>query len=597
MSGFRFIAFRESNPQRRSIPFSPTSMVKYTVETVCLDNIQVDTAFNETTPNDNILSGNDSFLVVLEGWLGNDKALKAQWTVNDVKSVLTAAADTNKLHETVNSFRGEFGGIVFNKKERQVFGFTDHTSIHTHFYYLDEKVFICSTHLQYITEALKELGISYALDEFGAYSMLTYGFMLESTTLIKGIHKLKLGTFFTFDIEHWKVSTDAYYRIKNDPVCKLPYNEVLEELHERFQNAVKLGIDKDREAGKTSMFHLSDGLDCRTTVLAAETLSCRDKLILNYAHSASTDYLYPQDIIKTVSGVMFQMPINDGGFLTRHLDDWFNATGGNIHYSPGGSPLLEVLPSINWDGVGIQHNGYAGDAVLGSFLKKQFHSEVDYKSGAMSDNFLFDRITKKCLDNVKIYANHEQFKWYTRAAHCATFGPMLHRQTTFSSSPFLDPDFFDFALSIPPKLRYGHRLRVDLINKYYTFAKKTRWGRNGLSISTSAYLAEHFPSIFKYSILAMSAYRKALLLTGRGGYSLIPEVYWWNTNRTLRDWFGSTFKENLDVLSPYHELKRDCELLYRDNASNVSFYQRPSQRFNNKILAVSLVYAARKYFG
>jgi asparagine synthase (glutamine-hydrolysing) len=356
---------------------------------------------------------------------------------------------------------------------------------------------------------------------------------------------------------------------------------------------VKYGIDKDQNAGKISNFHFSDGLDCRTTVYAAESLGCKEKLILNYASTGSTDYVYPQKLIKTVSGKLLQMPI-DGTFLTRNWDEWFNATGGLIHFSPGGLPLLDLMPMIDWSRYGLNHNGYAGDAIVGTFHKNGVSEPVQHRSGAMSQ-LLFDRIDVQCVELTKHYPNMEIFKMYSRAANGASQGPMLHRQYTFSNSPFLDPDFFDFALSVPPKIRASQRLRLDLIKRYYPFGAHGPWGATKLSVSTSLLLAKFLP--IKYLTLPARLHRAFQQYVLRNAsYSLIPIDYWYRTNEKISHFFNTMFMNHIDVLSPSPELRKDCELLFDSKDETVPRYRRAEQQVYNKILCLSLLYALRKYF-
>jgi len=560
-------------------------MVEYQVRTLSSDNYRIDTAFNETTPNDSVIRAFGQSVILIEGCIFNAVKFVQKNKNEDFATSAFNLLKNAQCKMNIRAFRGDFAGAMFDSDTQQWKGFTDHLGIHPLYYYHDPNVFIVATHIHYITEALRDLGISYSLDEDGACYMLGFGYMLESTTLIQGIYRLQAGRYFEFDAEHWTLNVEHYYKPDNTTKCKLSYPDILEQANALFRHAVAMGIERDRQAGKIPIFHLSDGLDCRLTAFVAEDLGCENKLILNYSQSHSTQYSDPRAIMAELSGTFFQMPLDGGGHLTRHIDHWFENLGGIAGYEPGGSPLFDFFNIINWKKYGMNHNGHAGDFMFGSYLKGNTHTPPCFPH--VEPVRLKNRIYHQGQDIIKQYPNTEMYYLQSRVTNYAITGPRYHGAVTCSNSPFIDPDFVDFMLSVPPHYKTRKtNMRIDLICAFYPKAAKTPYHKIGKSIADTKIVFDNWKKTLVQKWTKSCKKRLARVGIGRKIFhndcGMIPLDIWYSTNPLFRNWIDDTWHANIEHLP--RGLRHYAEETFQTTG------------IQYKLNALSLLYACKRFF-
>jgi len=558
-------------PSRKTVSFTPANK-KSPVQQLQTSFYQADTALGDMQPNDSFLREDDAHLFVLDGVVFNSDAILAETKTSD----LLSATQQTGLRESVKQWRGDFSGFCLNKTKNTVEGFTDHWSIHSQFYYMDDQYFITASNVPLIVEALRDLGVSYSPDFNGLYYLLTYGYMMESTTLVCGISKLKPGHTLTFDCTRWTLQTDCYWRVDNTQESRIPYSEMLEQANVLFRNAVSLGIEKDRSAGKISRFDLSAGLDCRTTLFVAEDLGCCDKLVVNVGDPDGLDYRIPPSIMKHLTGTFIQIPRIDGRAYLNHLEDWFNCTGGLTEYGGGGGVSFDQK-------YGMSHNGAESAAsISGDRLHHKTHVLPQPASGIQSA-LLYSRIEKEVQNIVKNYENEELFRFACAGANLRC--PNGGRDFSFCSTPYINPDLVDFMLTVPPHLRWKKKFMLDLICTYYPKEAQTVYQQTLLTIEQTRKYGNSKLTHFK-----KNCYRAWQRLMGKGGYSHTPILYWYQTDEKFRRWLNETYSQYSGVLADYPELHRDVENLFHNQ-------ELGSKRVNSKLRAISLLYAFYRYFG
>ena len=587
MAGFRIVVFREEDTRVSSIGFAPTGMAERQVHTMAARNHRIDTAFNETTPNDNAIRAIGESVVIIDGCVFNAESFVSKGKHEDFPGSAFRLLKDAQCKTNLNAFRGVFAGVVFDSDNRFWRGFTNHFGTHTLYYYHDKTVFIAATHIHYITDALKDLGIGYSLDEDGACYMLAFNSMFESTTLIQGIHRLKGGCYFDLDTDRWVLNVETYYAADNATECKLSYRDILEQAGLLFRHAVFMGIERDRQAGKTSVFNLSDGLDCRATTFVAEDLGCKDKLIVNYSQSGSTQYSLPREIMAELSGTLFQMPLDGGHYLMRHLDHWFENIGGIIAYDPQGSPLFDILRVINWSKHGLHHNGYFGGEIFGCDLHGNTHTPPDVPKVKLAG--LKGRIDPLMREIVKQYPNEELFQLMSEGTNWNSKTPILHRAATCSDSPFLDPDFVNFLLSVPLHFKTRNNMRIDFLCTCCPKAARTPYRKTRISLAKTKKLIDH--NAFALTLIQNGVSckkRLARMIPGHGDYGMDPAERWYKENQTLRHWMDETYRTHIADLSPWPEIRHFAEETFVLSNSR--------KGIQYKLNVLSLLYAVKRFF-
>ncbi|MDI3495957.1 MAG: hypothetical protein PWQ72_2084, partial [Pseudothermotoga sp.] len=83
--------------------------------------------------------------------------------------------------------------VFYDKKNDRWLIYTNHFGEKQIFYLkLPDRV-VFASELPWIMKYIKNNGVSYSIDEIGAYFLLTYSYMLEDYTIIKEIKKLPAG--------------------------------------------------------------------------------------------------------------------------------------------------------------------------------------------------------------------------------------------------------------------------------------------------------------------------------------------------------------------------------------------------------------------
>lgn len=156
--------------------------------------------------------------------------------------------------------------VFYDKKNDRWLIYTNHFGEKQIFYLkLPDRV-VFASELPWIMKYIKNNGVSYSIDEIGAYFLLTYSYMLEDYTIIKEIKKLPAGCYIKIEDGNFKIL--RYFKIDNT----LTEDEMIENIDRLFKNAVKLEFEKNKQYKYKHIASLSGGLDSRMTVWVAHEL-------------------------------------------------------------------------------------------------------------------------------------------------------------------------------------------------------------------------------------------------------------------------------------------------------------------------------------
>ena len=425
-----------------------------------------------------------------------------------------------------------------------------------------------------MVETMKGNGIRPEIDETGCYFSLTHGFCIEDRTLVKDVHKLIAGHYLR--IQHGKLEVIRYHRFSNKPK-EMTQEEAVEGIDRLFRQAIKRAFDKDREYGYRHLTCLSGGLDSRMTVWVAHEMGYADQTNIDYSQSYYLDFRISQQIAIDLHHDYFFSPLDHGDFIPRYqfLPQLTYGSG----FMLGHGYSLEQL--INYETFGIFHTGQIGDAVIGTFFKKnEYNKEYKLGQGAYSQE-LIERL--KDYRFVEDYENEEIFCLYTRAFTGANQGLLTFQENTEHYSPFTDVDFLEFCYSIPLNLRYGHKIYFDWVLDRYPKAGNYVWEKTRQKIRRFENRTPKTMRVFGYEVPhytepKFKEYIKGFMLRRLGlrkkgekpktivqnsPYSMNPVDYWFNTNPAIKE-FIDVFWEKNHVLIPSQQLHDDMEHLYRD---------------------------------
>ena len=509
---------------------------------------------NNKFPGDKIFREDEDIAIGFDGYILNSVLLKKQTAAKDIFTLLKILFQT-KGRDFLQDLRGSFTGFIYEKEKDIWHIFTDHLGTKPLFYIQENGFFCFSSSLQSICNVLNHLGKNLHLSELGAYLMLTFGFMLGETTLVEGIKKTPAGTVLTFNGKN--IDSSTYYRLDNTKYHREKKNNIIENLHSLFTEAIELEYEKDREYGYSHVATLSGGLDTRMNVSYAVKNGYRDIQTFCFSQSGYRDEVIARQIAQKLQ-LDFTFYSLDGGDYLTNIDEPVLSNDGLVFYA-GASHELTAIKALDLNNRGMIHTGQIGDLILGSYLKGKQHYEVSDSIIKYSSNSttLWDRIPQSYWQGLKEkYSNGELFAFYERCINGAYNGNFMGHQFTEVSSPFLHLDFFDYSMNIHPKHRYHRMIYIEWIAKQNRDMAKFKWeSLNKRPTKMNIHL-------WQFNRLHNRITNLLLKNIGRLTYSMTPWEHWYQTNANLSELITQTYHEKIDLLKGKNQLKKDAENLF-----------------------------------
>lgn len=505
--------------------------------------------------NDKVFSEDDGYIIITEGVILNSLQLIEKYRARDLKSTVVRMYEQNG-DTFFNEFRGSFSGLLYDKIRNKWLIYTNHIGDKQIFYALLGNTVIFGSEMTYLIDYMRNNNINYALDEVGAYFLLTYGYMLEDYTLIREIRKLNAGKYIKIEDGNFQILT--YYEIDNTPDNSQSEEEIIENIDRLFRNAVKLEFEKDKEYGYKHIASLSGGLDSRMTVWVAHELGYTEQLNVTFSQTDYLDETIAKEIARDLKHEWLFYALDNGIYL-KNIREMIEINFGDCFYA-GAAHVNGCLSKINFDKYGIYHTGQVGDVILGTFYSSE-NPQTSYKPGdGAYSKTLVQKDEKKYLKYK--YDNEEVFKFYNRAFTGALQGNLVNQKYTEVASPFLDVEFFEYCLKIPLKHRYDHRIYKKWILRKYPDAAKYKWEKIQGKITEKTYnILGHMTTL---RALPRKAFNKLFHTSSLNTkHHMNPLDYWYNTNDDLREFFLDTFNKDIDLLEN-EKLRNDCQKLFTE---------------------------------
>lgn len=504
--------------------------------------------------NDKVFDENAATIIGTDGILFNSRQLWDKYGVG-TNFALIEGIYSHQGIKGISEIKGNFSGFVFNKKTDVLHLFTDHVGSKNIFYFFDDerKNLIFGSELKIIVTIMRKLGYIPSLSEIGAYCLLTFGFMIGDNTLVKEIKRIPPGSILTYS--NGQITLEEYYKISSTPEITDCEDVIVKKLDSLFLEAIKLEYEKDLEYNYSHIATLSGGLDSRMNVLSAKKLGYSDILCLCFSQSNYLD----EKIAKKIAsehGFDFIFHALDNGIYLKDIEKPVSMNDGLVFYA-GAAHLLNSISLLEWDRLGILHTGQAGEIFKGVILSGPRHIPVSsdtIKHGAYSTK-LIHRLPQNLIDTLNNYENSEICEVYERGVHGVFNGYRMIEHFTEYSSPFLDRDFLDYAIKIPPQLRYQSKIYLKWINTQSPEAAVYRWELTGVEINA------RFLKRFLYAIFRVL---RAKVLGKNNINSMNPLDYWYYTNLGLKEFIETYYTTNIGLLSKHPVLMDDAQRLFTE---------------------------------
>ncbi len=244
---------------------------------------------------DNFKHESDDFMLIM---LGLNLSFTSLDIVSNFNFIIQKYARLGEAF--LSELRGSFAGVLWDKKMDKWMVFNNQVGDQKLFYFKTDSQIVVSSDLFYLNNQLSDKS---SLDIHAAYSLLSYGYMTDNATLVKGIFRLTAGEYFT--CEHEQFSLKRYYEINNTPDYRLSEQDVIEHLDDLFRKAIQREFDKDLLYGYRHIAAMSGGLDCRMTNFVAHKMGYEDVSNITFSQYGYLDMTIAYNELKKDCETLF----------------------------------------------------------------------------------------------------------------------------------------------------------------------------------------------------------------------------------------------------------------------------------------------------
>lgn len=469
--------------------------------------------------------------------------------------------------------RGAFCGYFYDKETGRVTAYTDHVSNKALYYYVDGDRWIVSDCVFYMVQVMRANSVAYHWNRKAAQYMLSYGYMLDDSTLVEEIHRLLPGCFIT--IGNGCAALERYYKISNQEQ-PMSEEEAVAKVDSAFREAVRREFEKDREYGYQHLTDLSGGLDSRMVSWVAHDMGYVDQMNIAYSRSGYLDEKISRRIAYDLRHEYLFKPLDDIRWM-YDVERIVRQNNGAALYSgiTGGERLLRA---INTDRFGIEHTGMIGDAVLSTFYQDRSFNYGKPQLGLhrYSERLAYDfdeAITKDCQ-------NQEMFAIYTRGIMGAQSSYMIRQHYVETASPFMDVDFLDTVFSVPFTFRSGHRLYLRWIKEKYPKASDYGWEKwGGAKPRESHVIWRKVRTTEKLAEQAVCS-----LFHRKNRNSMNPVDAWYEGDMELQRYFVSYYESHIGNPVFDEAIRKDISVMFHQGT------------VTEKCMALTVLAEANQYF-
>lgn len=519
------------------------------------DNLIIYRNFNKKFQKEKVFKESKDLIIIIDGVILNNEKLNIEYATKDNFDLLSKMYEKKGIN-FVKDLRGNFYGLVYDKIKKEIYIFTNHLGNKPIYYYFNKEnnSFVVSSDLFELVEVLKKMKINVSLDELGAYYMLTFGYMISDTTLIKEIKRLEPGTILKYNDNN--IELKQYYFLDNENYLNDSEDKIIQNMNELFRESVDMAFKKDKDNGYRHVAYLSGGLDSRMISVVAKDLGYDDITTITFSENYSRDEKIARQIAADFKLNSIFKSLNNGEFL-KEIDKAVEANFGQNIYS-GAIHLVSANEIINFDNFGFIHNGNLADVMHGDYIDAPNHTKPEIH------NWMYSRRLKGRVEYIsemvdEKYGNEERFAIYNRGINGMYNGSVSSLDISETSEPFTNHDLIDYCSRMKPEYKYKEALFLKMIQKYYPDATNYKWQKWNLR-----------PTKFNTKFMGTFAGKIFRVIDGQiqlhfsQANNMNPFNKWYDENDSLRNFINDYIKENFWLLEKYPEISKDCEVLVRE---------------------------------
>jgi asparagine synthase (glutamine-hydrolysing) len=297
-------------------------------------------------------------------------------------------------------------------------------------------------------------------------------------------------------------------------------------------------------------------------VWVANEMGYTNQTNLTFSKSGYIDNTVAQKIADDLKNPFIFLSLTEKNFF-NNFEDVTKINFGNC-FITGIIHVYNSFKRINSKDFGLCHTGQLGDVVVGTYNKTPQHQPVQKLSGSFS-KFLKEYIP----ETSDTYINNEHFMMQQRGFNGILQGNLTFQESTEVSSPFMDKDFFEYCMSIPPDLRFNHRIYLKWIKKKHAEAGNYIWEKilakpNCPALSYKRY---YIPLSNFWNIRTALLPRVRKELNARNPKivnksTMNPYQYWYNSNYELQKELILFYETEKFRLEKYPELLKNVQKMF-----------------------------------
>lgn len=523
-------------------------------------------------PGDIIKEFTDEKACFQDGYVENIQELNEEYDSKNWKTTFMKMSVEECFAEKM---RGGFCGFSYDSCNNTIHIYSDQVGNKAVYYMMKKEAVIVASNIYFMIKVLKDNAIQYHIDGKAVDYLLSYGYMLDQSTVVTEIKRVLPGEWVT--VTPNEIQSKIYYMIHNDYSQELSEREAIERIDGAFRQAVKREFEKDREYGYKHLVDLSGGLDSRMVCWVAHEMGYTKQLNLSYARKNYIDYKVSQKIALELHHMYFFNPLDDANWM-MDIEEIVKVNNGAAPYcaSTGSNRCLK---NINNNLYGIEHTGMVGDAILSTFYKDETVAHGKPVSGLNKYSEILNIQTESKI--LEKYHNQELFALYTRGLLGAQSSYMIRQEYFETGSPFLDVDFLNVCFKLPYKYRNRHYIYLKWIKEKYPAAAEFGWEKWGG-------VKPRLNHIFCRKIVTSWRIFKSMLsaLSRKPSFdNMNPIDYWYQKDKRVKEYMDS-----------YYNYYRKIEGLDMKNKEKVQImYENGSVM--EKAMALTVLAIARLYFG
>ncbi len=265
-----------------------------------------------------MVSKDKNYIIIYNGEIYNFEEIKKDLLQKNYK--FHSDTDTEVIlngfiehkEQIVNKLNGMFAFSIYNKITRELFLARDRSGIKPLYYYKDNENFIYSSEI-------KAINIEKKVNDEARMLFLLLGYIPEPWTIYKNIEVLPAGYYGYFKDNTLELTKYDEYRY--EPKIQKPYKEIVEDVKELFDKAIKRHLISDAPIGT----FLSGGLDSSAiTAVSTKYKQNLHTLSLVFEEKDLNEEYY-QDLVSKQYKTKHTKYLIDEKLFLETIDDFFES--------------------------------------------------------------------------------------------------------------------------------------------------------------------------------------------------------------------------------------------------------------------------------